>query len=181
MIRVPFADQGVGPSPGWVGASVPRSPGDGGSPTASGRPGQRLEPGRAVLGCRVVEPDRWYRCGCEGAARDTVVRRLAHEPSRKTLHTSNDLLTDPQPERLIALVANRKHIEVEATRGTYQRMVAGYRTPDRKPGRELMAALIASSTRAPAWLRPRVPKPHQPHRPLPLESGGFRPPRHAAW
>jgi transposase len=43
--------------------------------------GQRLEPGRAVLACRVVEPDRWCRrCGCEGAARDTVTRRLAHEP-----------------------------------------------------------------------------------------------------
>ncbi|MDQ2781115.1 MAG: ISL3 family transposase [Actinomycetota bacterium] len=43
--------------------------------------GQRVEPGRAVLACRVVEPDRWcHRCGCEGLARDTVVRRLAHEP-----------------------------------------------------------------------------------------------------
>jgi len=43
--------------------------------------GQRLEPDRAVLACRVVEPDQWCRrCGCEGAARDTVTRRLAHEP-----------------------------------------------------------------------------------------------------
>ena len=43
--------------------------------------GQRLEPGLAVLACQVVEPDRWCRrCGCEGAARDTVLRRLAHEP-----------------------------------------------------------------------------------------------------
>ena len=43
--------------------------------------GQRVEPGRAVLACRIVEPDQWcHRCGCEGAARDTVVRRLAHEP-----------------------------------------------------------------------------------------------------
>jgi transposase len=43
--------------------------------------GQRLEPDRAVLACRVVEPDQWCRrCGCEGAPRDTVVRRLAHEP-----------------------------------------------------------------------------------------------------
>jgi len=31
--------------------------------------------------CRVVEPDQWCRrCGCEGTARDTVTRRLAHEP-----------------------------------------------------------------------------------------------------
>ena len=43
--------------------------------------GQRLEPDRAVLACRVVEPDGWCRrCGCEGAPRDTVTRRLAHEP-----------------------------------------------------------------------------------------------------
>lgn len=43
--------------------------------------GQRLEPDRAVLSCRVVEPDQWCRrCGCEGTARDTVTRRLAHEP-----------------------------------------------------------------------------------------------------
>ncbi len=43
--------------------------------------GQRIEPHRAVLACRVVDPDRWCRrCGCEGVARDTTVRRLAHEP-----------------------------------------------------------------------------------------------------
>ena len=43
--------------------------------------GQRLEPDRAVLACRVVEPDQWCRrCGCQGSPRDTVVRRLAHEP-----------------------------------------------------------------------------------------------------
>ncbi|OLT37960.1 ISL3 family transposase [Kytococcus sp. CUA-901] len=43
--------------------------------------GQRLEPDRAVLACRVTAPDQWCRrCGCEGAARDTVTRELAHEP-----------------------------------------------------------------------------------------------------
>jgi transposase len=43
--------------------------------------GQHLEADRAVLACRVVEPDRWCRrCGCEGVPRDSVVRRLAHEP-----------------------------------------------------------------------------------------------------
>ena len=43
--------------------------------------GQRLEPHRAVLACRVVEADQWCRrCGCQGVPRDTVVRRLAHEP-----------------------------------------------------------------------------------------------------
>ena len=43
--------------------------------------GQRLHPDRAVLACRVVEPDQWCRrCGCEGSPRDSVTRTLAHEP-----------------------------------------------------------------------------------------------------
>lgn len=43
--------------------------------------GQLLQPDRAVLVCRVVEPDDWCRrCGCQGVARDTVTRELAHEP-----------------------------------------------------------------------------------------------------
>ncbi len=43
--------------------------------------GQRVEPDRAVLACRVVEDDRWCRrCGCEGIVHDVVTRRLAHEP-----------------------------------------------------------------------------------------------------
>jgi transposase len=43
--------------------------------------GQRLEPGRAVLACRVLDSDDWcHRCAGQGVARDTVTRRLAHEP-----------------------------------------------------------------------------------------------------
>jgi len=43
--------------------------------------GQRIEPGRAVLACDVSDPDWWCRrCGCAGLVRDTVVRRLSHEP-----------------------------------------------------------------------------------------------------
>ena len=43
--------------------------------------GQRLDPDRAVLACRVVERDEWCRrCGEEGVPRDTVTRELAHEP-----------------------------------------------------------------------------------------------------
>ena len=43
--------------------------------------GQRVEPDRAVLACRVLEPDQWCRrCGCEGIPRDTITRELAHEP-----------------------------------------------------------------------------------------------------
>ena len=49
--------------------------------------GQRLEPDRAVLACRVHEPDQWCRrCGCEGVARDTVTRQLAHEPFGLATH-----------------------------------------------------------------------------------------------
>ena len=43
--------------------------------------GQRLDPDRAVLACRVADDDDWCRrCGCQGVPRGTVVRRLAHEP-----------------------------------------------------------------------------------------------------
>lgn len=45
--------------------------------------GQHLQPDRAVLACRVEDQadDHWCRrCGCEGSPRDTVTRRLAHEP-----------------------------------------------------------------------------------------------------
>ncbi|MCK0114338.1 ISL3 family transposase [Ornithinimicrobium sp. F0845] len=43
--------------------------------------GQLLRPDHAVLACRVVEPDDWcHQCGCQGVPRDTVIRRLAHQP-----------------------------------------------------------------------------------------------------
>ena len=43
--------------------------------------GQRLEPERAILACRPVEPDDWcHACGCQGRARGSVVRRLSHVP-----------------------------------------------------------------------------------------------------
>ena len=43
--------------------------------------GQRLDPDRAVLLCRITEEDRWcLRCGEQGVPRDSVTRALAHEP-----------------------------------------------------------------------------------------------------
>ena len=43
--------------------------------------GQHIQPDLTILECRVVEPDQWCRrCGGQGSCRDTVVRRLAHEP-----------------------------------------------------------------------------------------------------
>ena len=48
---------------------------------SSAWPSPRLRPDRAVLACRVLEPNQWCRrCGCEGVPRDTVTRELAHEP-----------------------------------------------------------------------------------------------------
>ncbi len=62
--------------------------------------------------------------------------------ARRTLHTGADLLTDKQNDRLHALFAAEEHLEVEATWGIYQRMIAAYRHQDRRQGRELMDKLI---------------------------------------
>jgi transposase len=68
--------------------------------------------------------------------------------ARRTLHTGADLLTDRQKDRLAALfdpdVHGDAHVEVEATWGIYQRMIAAYREEDRRRGRELMVKLIDS-------------------------------------
>ncbi len=73
--------------------------------------------------------------------------------ARRTLHTGADLLTDRQRTRLQALFAGDDHVQVEATWGIYQRMVAAYRDPDRAAGRQAMAALIqAVSAGVPAAL-----------------------------
>ena len=64
--------------------------------------------------------------------------------ARRTLHTGADLLTDKQQARLEALFAVEEHVELEATWGIYQRMVAAYRHPDRAAGRDLMQGLIDS-------------------------------------
>jgi transposase len=64
--------------------------------------------------------------------------------ARRTLHTGADLLTDKQADRLTTLFARDEHVEVEATWGIYQRMIAAYREPDRRRGRDLMSKLIES-------------------------------------
>jgi transposase len=73
-------------------------------------------------------------------------RGLAGDPlyrARRTLHTGADLLTDKQQARLAALFEGDDHVEVEATWGVYQRMVAAYRDPDRVTGRAAMVKLIS--------------------------------------
>ncbi len=43
--------------------------------------GQRLSTSRAEILCEVTDPDPWCRrCGQHGVPRDTITRRLAHEP-----------------------------------------------------------------------------------------------------
>jgi transposase len=64
--------------------------------------------------------------------------------ARRTLHTGADLLTDKQKDRLEALFAADEHAEVEVTWWIYQRMVAAYRQPDKKTGRQAMVNLIES-------------------------------------
>ena len=58
--------------------------------------------------------------------------------------TGAELLTDKQAARLRTLFGAEEHVEVEATWGIYQRMIAAYREPDRTRGRALMTRLIAS-------------------------------------
>ncbi|MGC3022521.1 ISL3 family transposase [Brevibacterium sp. FAM 24630] len=64
--------------------------------------------------------------------------------ARRTLHTGAGLLTDKQASRLRALFAGDERVQVEATWGIYQRMIAAYRHEDRRQGRELMTKLIES-------------------------------------
>jgi transposase len=74
--------------------------------------------------------------GHRGRADDPLYR------ARRTLHTGADLLTDKQRNRIKTLFAADDHVQVEATWGIYQRMVAAYREPDRRRGRDLMQNLI---------------------------------------
>ncbi len=62
------------------------------------------------------------------------------------LHTGADLLTDKQIARLKAVFASDEHVEVEATWGVYQRIVAAYRHPDRAAGKRELQAVIDDLT-----------------------------------
>ena len=64
--------------------------------------------------------------------------------ARRTLTTGADLLTNKQASRLEDLFATDAHVQVEATWGVYQRMVAAYRDKDRAKGRARMQAVIDS-------------------------------------
>jgi len=93
---------------------------------------------------RVQQDTRGHR----GRKEDPLYR------ARRTLHTGADLLTDKQRERLMALFTADEHVQVEATWGIYQRMIAAYREPDAGKGRAAMEKVIASvSSGVPAALR----------------------------
>ena len=77
--------------------------------------------------------------------------------ARRTLHTGADLLTTKQQRRLEGLFASDAHVEVEATWGTCQRMIAAYRYPDRTRGRDLMAQFIDTVSHDVPTLCARLP------------------------
>ena len=73
--------------------------------------------------------------------------------ARRTLHTGASLLTEKQKIRLDAVFAIEEHVEVEATWGIYQRIVAAYREPDKTKAKQMMRAVIdAVSSGVPAAL-----------------------------
>ena len=73
---------------------------------------------------------------------------------RRTLHTGASFLTEKQTARLDAVFAAEEHVEVEATWGIYQRIVAAYREPDKNKAKEMMRAVIDSvSNGVPALLK----------------------------
>ena len=103
----------------------------------------------------------WTAAGV-GSSR-TCTATAAAAPTRSTapactLHTGADLLTDRQQQRLTALFGDEDHIQVQATWGIYQRMIAAYRHPDRAAGRHAMTRLIiALSAGVPAALTELAP------------------------
>ena len=61
---------------------------------------------------------------------------------RRVLRTGTDLLTDKQRTRLTAVFANDEHVQVEATWGIYQRIVAAYRDRDRAAAKTELKTII---------------------------------------
>ena len=86
-------------------------------------------------------------CGHRGRAGDPLYK------ARRTLHTGADLLTEKQRARWEDLFASDAYVEVEATWGIYQRMIAAYREKDHAQGKKLMQAVVDSvSTGVPTVL-----------------------------
>jgi len=75
--------------------------------------------GDALDGCRRRIQHTLH--GHRGRASDPLYR------ARRTLHTGVELLTTKQHARLNALFTGDDHVELEATWGVYQEMIAAYR------------------------------------------------------
>ena len=72
---------------------------------------------------------------------------------RRVLRTGASLLTDRQHAHLVAVFADEQHVQVQASWGIYQRIVAAYRHPDRTVGKaELVKIIDAISKNVPAPL-----------------------------
>ena len=82
-----------------------------------------------------------------GSCRGGRHGRVHQVQDRCTLHAGAEFFTDKQQALLQEVFANDQRAEVEATWGTYQRMVTAYREPDRGLGKFVIQQLIDSLTR----------------------------------
>jgi len=66
---------------------------------------------------------------------------------RRALHTGIDLVTARQWDRIQAVFADDKHLQVQVTWSVYQHIVAAYRDENKHHGRTRMRAVISSLAR----------------------------------
>jgi transposase len=92
--------------------------------------------GDAVDRCR--QRVQQHTCGHRGRTGDPLYG------IRRVLRTGVELLTDKQHARIVAVFADERHVEVEATWGIYQRIVAAYRDPDRGAAKAALTKIITT-------------------------------------
>ena len=98
---------------------------------------------------------------------------------RRVLRTGHELLTERQHHRLTAVFATEAHVEVQATWGIYQRIVAAYRNPDRVAAKtELMKIIATISTGVPTALTELITLGRTLKRRAGRRAGLLRPARH---
>ena len=150
----------------YVGATTTAKPHGPAKPADPTEPETPAAPTDPELPDAVAVMDPFHVIRLAGEALDRCRRRVQQDlhghrgrtgdplyAARRTLHTGDGLLTDKQKDRLQALFRVEEHVEVEATWGIYQRMIAAYREPDRARGRQLMHGVIESlSSGVPAAL-----------------------------
>jgi hypothetical protein len=76
---------------------------------------------------------------------DCVASRSWHSSILNPSHA--EALTDRQRHRLDAVFADERHVEVEATWGIYQRIIAAYRDPDRTAAKTELTKIITAISR----------------------------------